>query len=745
MSWSTKASTQKVKRFGLTEPASTQEPQKDDETCTKILHEVLTQNHLFEPEEESKKRELVLGALDEMIKDWVREMALKQDMPQFLAAECTAKICTYGSFRLGVHNSGADIDTLCIGPRHIERSMFFSDFTERLKKDARVTELTCVPDAYVPVIKFQFDGIDFDLVYAQLAYPTIPDNFNIFDDSILKDIDPKSVLSLNGARVTDMILSLVPNVLNFRMTLRSIKLWAKRRGIYSNVMGYLGGVSWAILTARVCQLFPNFLSSQLLQKFFRWYCMWNWPNPIMLCESVTESPLGLPVWDRNNIRDRYDLFPIITPAYPCINSTHNVMTSTKKLLEDEFRRGQAITSEISAKRTECHELWGKLFEETDFFTRYDNYLCVFARGATESEWRIWVGWVESKIRQLVSRLNKCPDVKNAYPFPEYFELHKIVKEDEEKKKNKMKSKKEKQEAIPLSSSSEATTTSSSDNAESKTTPSSSAKTEGTNSTSSSSSSPSSSPAIDWCAAFFVALELNEDVLSSTPSSSASSERKEKKVVDLSQAVVAFTNVVLPYCPNKTASMVVDIEYFPIRKLPLYVYKDRKRPKRVLEEKKEKKKKKGEKHKMAPLPTESCASTATTIVKSDTVTAEGDDLKKKVKLEQPSPVSTVPLVLSSYSSSSSSIAAPLSVISSSSISSSSSSSSSSIGSHLKRSHDFDYLSPSSSPPPTMSPSSSSLVVSSTSTPTLLSLSVSSASALSSTALSSSASSAAPSSS
>lgn len=68
-----------------------------------------------------------------------------------------------------------------------------------------------------------------DLLFARLALPVIQSNLTLSDVSLLKNLDTKCVRSLNGCRVTDAILSLVPNQESFRLALRAIKVWAKSK------------------------------------------------------------------------------------------------------------------------------------------------------------------------------------------------------------------------------------------------------------------------------------------------------------------------------------------------------------------------------------------------------------------------------------------------------------------------------------------------------------------------------------
>ncbi|KPM03969.1 poly(A) polymerase-like protein 2 [Sarcoptes scabiei] len=402
----------KKPNLGVTAPISMLGPKEQDLIATKELENCLRSNELLETDEELTKRCIILSQLNKTLKEWVKDVSMKK-LPLHHAEKMNGKIFTFGSYRLGVHTRGADIDTLIVVPRHIERTDFFASFPTYLKKIPKCEYIRSVEEAFVPIIKTKIDGIELDILFSRLALKNISEDQDLRDGNLLKNLDEKCVRALNGCRVTDDILLLVPNHEAFRLALRAVKFWAQRRGIYSNALGYLGGVSWAMLVARTCQLYPNASASTLLQKFFLVFRQWPWPKPVLLRHNSEDYVnLGFPVWDpRENSSDRFHLMPIITPSYPQQNSTFNVTNSTRSILKEEFQNASAVIDKIITEKAP----WDILFEPVGFFKKYRHYIAIVAAAYAD-----WVGLVESKIRILVQNLERHRPIEIAHVFPKSF-------------------------------------------------------------------------------------------------------------------------------------------------------------------------------------------------------------------------------------------------------------------------------------------------------------------------------------
>jgi poly(A) polymerase len=400
---------------------------------------------VFESQEGDIARYDAINILEIIVSSWVSSVGTKKGMP----VEATVngggvQLRVYGSQRLGVHSTNADIDMLCIAPCYVTREDFFTSFVEVLQQfgscsqkggdpagasvsaefedicarlrvlqvrtgqspstdlgadlEGCVAVVAPIRDAYTPVIKFSLHNISVDMIFASLpGFYRVPLQLDILDSRCLCGLDDKSVRSLNGSRVTERILQLVPSVPSFCMALRAIKHWARQRGIYSNILGFLGGVNYAIMVAFVCQRYVNACPSAVVRNFFRLFCQWRWPNPVMLtgleCESVLmggpdspqhgpgAGPLGLPsglnpdtaapllassaaaeltrvmppvpvsVWNPQlNHRDVTHLMPIITPCYPAMNSTYNVGAPQFRLLQQELQRAHNLFVQMEMVR-----------------------------------------------------------------------------------------------------------------------------------------------------------------------------------------------------------------------------------------------------------------------------------------------------------------------------------------------------------------------------------------------------------
>lgn len=242
------------------------------------------------------------------------------------------------------------------------------------------------------------------------------------DDTLLVGLDEASIRSINGVRVAQYLLSTVGRnqLENFRLTLRAVKEWARVHGLYSNVLGFLGGVNWAILVCWICQKNPHGTPSELLRAFFRRFSTWRWPDPIRIANTLQHSSVrgDLPVWDPvNNFRDKKHLMPIITPCYPSMNSSYNVGEPQLRRLKEEMTRANKLCNDVARGK----KAWDVLFEGNSFFTQHATYVQVDITATNQDDFRAWFGLCEARIRLLIVGLESPDYGVEAYPFAKFFQ------------------------------------------------------------------------------------------------------------------------------------------------------------------------------------------------------------------------------------------------------------------------------------------------------------------------------------
>ena len=174
---------------------------------------------------------------------------------------------------------------ILVAPRVVHREDFFGtanvtdesqardpqSLAERIRANPQVTNFVPVEGAAVPILTFDWEGINIDLLFARLNSNSAPkDKMDINNDAILDGVDSATEKSLNGPRVTNLIEAFVRGTperyQTFLAAVRCVRKWAKARGLYSNKMGYWGGVNINIAVAQCLQLYPNACPATLLRR-----------------------------------------------------------------------------------------------------------------------------------------------------------------------------------------------------------------------------------------------------------------------------------------------------------------------------------------------------------------------------------------------------------------------------------------------------------------------------------------------
>ncbi|SMR58968.1 unnamed protein product [Zymoseptoria tritici ST99CH_1E4] len=421
-------------QYGVSPPISTDPPKPQDLALSESLMEELKAQNNFESPDETKKRGDVLARLQKLLHQLVQIVGKQKKLPNEILKESGGKIFTYGSYRLGVYGPGSDIDTLMVAPRHVTREDFFEHMPTLLRQATtpdELTELTPVPGITVPIIKLELCGVSIDLIFSALDRASVPKNLELTDNNLLRGLTEVDLRCVNGTRVTDRILQLVPQTRVFRVALRAVKLWAQRRAIYGNVVGFPGGVAYAMMVARICQLYPRAAAPMIVQKFFFVISNWQWPRAITL-QTREKGPLAEKEWDPTlNRWDKMHLMPVITPAYPCMNSTMSIMPSTKAVLLTELKRGHDIMEEIYGGKKQ----WKDLFVKQKFFSEaYQHYICVITAGKTKEAQQAWSGLVQSRLRRLIQGIEQsdADSVELVQPFNKGIDRVHECKTDEDR-------------------------------------------------------------------------------------------------------------------------------------------------------------------------------------------------------------------------------------------------------------------------------------------------------------------------
>ena len=267
----------------------------------RLLHYAYATNHIpLETSQNMEIRERALNQIRTICRSWIQYVSRRMELPEDVVSAAGGQLFTSGSFRLGVHEPEADIDTIVVAPNMCTREDFFGNnysppkdqgqegtlrdpnsLAERIRRHPDVTNFNAVEGAVVPILTFDWEGINIDLAFARLNSTSVPSNFDIDHDSVLDGVDSATEKSLNGPRVTNLIYALVSGTeeryRTFLTVVRCVRKWAKARGLYSNKMGYWGGVNINISVALVIQLCKsmNLLLSYVAKRMVKEICQFS--------------------------------------------------------------------------------------------------------------------------------------------------------------------------------------------------------------------------------------------------------------------------------------------------------------------------------------------------------------------------------------------------------------------------------------------------------------------------------------
>ena len=317
----------------------------------------------------------------------------------------------FGSFKFGVSSVSSDID-ICVFGRY-SRSFLFDVVAPELQRK-HILSLVIIndPKLSVPILKCQFQNTQIDLSYCYLksAFTEFPTDCK----DVISYIHPESyhdVSSLSGV-VNGCIIANLIDTLGERskQMIVCIKHWAQVHGVYSNKLGFLGGISWTVLVLYFCRIFSRnneslWLTSSLETciKYFFIFCLkFKWKEHAIDLDETREKE--------------------IVSTY--VTSLMNIFTESYQ--QGSWKRWNSCYNVYQRSFELLHEAWAKslqnLYTEqsimcVDTFVS-ENRLCI---EASCKEHPSYIHKLEAKLKHLFMDLQQIPDLF-IYPSSNYYQM-----------------------------------------------------------------------------------------------------------------------------------------------------------------------------------------------------------------------------------------------------------------------------------------------------------------------------------
>eukprot|EP01114_Cavostelium_apophysatum_P016840 TRINITY_DN4870_c0_g1_i2.p1 TRINITY_DN4870_c0_g1~~TRINITY_DN4870_c0_g1_i2.p1 ORF type:complete len:470 (-),score=73.87 TRINITY_DN4870_c0_g1_i2:147-1475(-) len=344
----------------------------------------------------------ILKVLDRLCAEFVQKKAadLNKTFQNHL-------LLPFGSYRVcGVLEN--DLDVLLIGPSYCKYEDFFIILHDLLLREERIDTVKKVPDARIPVMQMVIDGTQVDLLFCSWCDDNVPNMYVSPPQSF--NMDSKSLQSLNGVADAEFILGYVPNVEFFRIVLNFCKTWAKKKLIYSDRFGFLGGISWTVLVAFACKSFPQVTDlDEMLLNFFEMYSKWNWNDKIVY---LTKSC-------NYQINKQKDRMTVMTCSFPYKNTLQHMSHSTKRLTLQQLENAAIAMRTLRGQGRFDRKV---LLKEEDFFSTYRDFLKIKISAVNEASLERMIGWFESRMMILVFKLELNSREVRFHPLAQRFKV-----------------------------------------------------------------------------------------------------------------------------------------------------------------------------------------------------------------------------------------------------------------------------------------------------------------------------------